>query len=56
MNILSGNITSIVKERYRIKDVYYKVTLQLTNIDTAIIEWADEVEIRKDQIRSLFGI
>jgi len=53
--ILGGDISSIVKHAGRIKDVYFKVNLQLTNISTAEIEWADEVEIRKDSVKSLFG-
>ena len=54
--ILGGDISSIVKKAGRIKDVYFKVNLQLTNISSAEIEWADEVEIRKDSIRSIFGM
>jgi hypothetical protein len=53
--ILGGDISSIVKTAGRVKDVYYKVNLQLTNISSAEIEWAEEVEIRKDSIRSIFG-
>lgn len=53
--ILGGDISSIVKRAGRVKDVYFKVNLQLTNIATAEIEWADEVEIRKDSVKSLFG-
>ena len=53
--ILGGDITSIVKQTGKVKDVYYKITLQLTDIETAVIEWADEVEIRKDSVRRLFG-
>jgi hypothetical protein len=53
--ILGGNISSIVKVNGRTKDVYYKITLQATDIESAVIVWADEVEIRKDQVRRLFG-
>jgi len=54
--ILGGDITSIVKQTGKVKDVYYKITLQCTDIESAVIEWADEVEIRKDQVRRLFGL
>lgn len=54
--ILGGNISSIVKQQGRTKDVYYKITLQVTDIESAVIDWADEVEIRKDQVRKLFGL
>jgi uncharacterized protein (TIGR02722 family) len=53
--ILGGDISSIVKQNGKVKDVYYKITLQLTDIESAVIEWADEVEIRKDSVRRLFG-
>ena len=47
--ILGGNISSIVKQNGRVKDVYYKITLQATDIESAVIVWADDVEIRKDR-------
>jgi hypothetical protein len=53
--LLGGNISSIVKQNGRVKDVYYKITLQATDIESAVIVWADDVEIRKDQVRRLFG-
>ena len=53
--ILDGDISSIVKVNGRTKDVYYKITLKATDIETGVIEWADEVEIRKDSVRRLFG-
>jgi hypothetical protein len=53
--ILDGDISSIVKTNGRVKDVYYKITLKATDIESGVIEWADEVEIRKDSVRRLFG-
>ncbi|MBI1822888.1 MAG: penicillin-binding protein activator LpoB [Nitrospirae bacterium] len=44
---IEGNITSIVKRADNIKDVYYKFTLMMTNIESGTIEWTDEKEIRK---------
>lgn len=44
---IEGNITSIVKQNKNIKDVYYKFTLMMTNIESGTIEWTDEKEIRK---------
>lgn len=46
---LDGNIVSIVKERRRVKDVYYKFSLQLWNVQSGLLEWADEKEIRKTE-------
>ena len=53
--LLGGDISSIVKQTGKVKDVYYKITLQVTDVESAVIEWADEVEIRKDSVRRLFG-
>ncbi len=53
--MLMGEITSIVKKAGSTKDVYYKITLNLVDIQTALIEWADEKEIRKGETSSVFG-
>lgn len=45
--LLTGEITSIVKRGSGTKDVYYKFTLMLKNIEEGIDEWQDEKEIRK---------
>ena len=50
-----GDLTSIVKRAGRVEDVWYKFTLQLINVETAILDWADEVEISKAQQRAWFG-
>lgn len=48
---LEGNITSIVKQSSSIKDVYYKFSLMLVGIESGVIEWADEKDIRKTSSR-----
>ncbi|MBZ0104071.1 MAG: penicillin-binding protein activator LpoB [Sulfuricella denitrificans] len=48
---VEGNITSIVKRSSDIKDVYYKFSLMLVNVESGVIEWADEKEIRKTTTR-----
>jgi len=53
--MLYGNFSSIVKKTNDVKDVYYKFTLNLMHLESGIIEWADEKEIRKISERSLFG-
>ncbi len=45
--ILTGTISSIVQQAGRDKMIYYKMTMQLTNLRTGVIEWADEKELRK---------
>ncbi|MBB5392964.1 MULTISPECIES: penicillin-binding protein activator LpoB [unclassified Herbaspirillum] len=48
---IEGNITSIVKRGGDVKDVYYKFSLIMTDIEAGTIEWADEKEIRKTSRR-----
>lgn len=44
---IDGSVSSIVKKSTDLKDVYYKVNLRLIEIETGIVEWSDEKEIRK---------
>ena len=53
--MIYGAISSIVKRSGRIKDVYYKLTLNLTEVESGIIRWSEEKEIRKIQKRKTFG-
>lgn len=48
---IEGAITSIVKRNSDVKDVWYKFTLKMTNIEAGTIEWIDEKEIRKTSLR-----
>jgi len=52
---LYGEITSIEKSDGRNVDIYYKMTLNLANIESGLTEWADEKEIRKVGSKSLFS-
>ncbi|CAE6893900.1 penicillin-binding protein activator LpoB [Vibrio sp. B1FLJ16] len=54
--MLYGNLSSIVKNAGSDKDVYYKMTMRLMDLETGLIEWADETEIRKAQSKSLCGL
>ena len=45
--LLTGDISAIKKERGGTKDYYYKITLNLDDLETGLIAWADEEEIRK---------
>lgn len=49
--LLTGEITSIVKKNFDLKDVYYKFTLMLKNVEEGVDEWQDEKEIRKTSKR-----
>ncbi len=52
---LYGEITSIKKKAGRVEDIYFKMTMNLVNIETGLIEWADEKEIRKEARKPLIG-
>ena len=45
--IVNGRLDSITKEVGKEKTVYYKVTLNLTNLKTSVISWTNQKEIRK---------
>lgn len=45
--ILTGDLISNVQEVGNRKLIFYKLTLNLTNVTTGLIEWADEKPVRK---------
>ena len=48
---LEGEIVSIVKQNANTKDVFYKMTLKLYDVEDGTVEWQDEKEIRKTSKR-----
>ena len=44
---LEGELTSIVKQNSNTKDVFYKFTLKMFDVEEGAIEWQEEKEIRK---------
>lgn len=44
---LTGEITTRIQEVGKKKYIYYKANMNLVNIDTGIIDWSDEKELRK---------
>jgi len=54
--MLYGNMSSIVKKDGSKRDVYYKFTLKLLHIESGILEWSSEKEIRKTKDKRWFGI
>jgi penicillin-binding protein activator len=44
---LDGSVSSIIKKNSSVKDQYYKINLRLIGVETGIVEWSDEQEIRK---------
>jgi len=53
--MLYGNLSSIVKTDGSTKDVYYKFTMKLMRLESGLLEWQDEKEIRKVKKRRLLG-
>jgi len=53
--MMYGNLSSIVKRGGGDKDVYYKFTLKVMHLESGIVEWSDEKEIRKTKKKSMFG-
>jgi len=54
--MLTANLAEITQKAGNVKDVYYKFTMNLKNLQTGILEWSDEKEIRKVGKRSTFGM
>jgi uncharacterized protein (TIGR02722 family) len=54
--MLYGNMSAIVKKGDDKRDVYYKFTLKLLHIESGILEWSSEKEIRKTKEKRWFGI
>jgi penicillin-binding protein activator len=54
--IVNGRLDSIVQEAGKDKSVYYKVTLNLTNLKTNIIEWTDYKQLRKKYRKKSVGL
>ena len=50
-----GDIVGIEKRGSGVKDVSYKMTLKLVDIETGLVEWQEQKDIRKKEKRSLFG-
>lgn len=46
--IMNGRLDSIVQEAGKDKTVYYKLTMNLTNLKTGLIQWTDHKQIRKE--------
>ncbi|MFZ4699568.1 MAG: penicillin-binding protein activator LpoB [Candidatus Methylumidiphilus sp.] len=49
--MLEGELTSIVKQSSTTKDVFYKFTLKMFDVEEGTVEWQDEKEIRKTSKR-----
>ena len=53
--MLTSNLSEIRQEQGRLRDVYYKYTMNLRDLKSGRILWADEKEIRKQKTKSVIG-
>jgi uncharacterized protein (TIGR02722 family) len=53
--ILNGRLDSIVKEVGKDKTVYYKLTMNLTNLKSGTIVWTDQKQMRKQFKKKRIG-
>lgn len=54
--IVNGRLDSIVKEVGKDKTVYYKITLNMTNLKTSVITWTDQKQLRKAFKKKSIGL
>lgn len=54
--IMNGRLDSIVQEAGRDKTVYYKLTMNLTNLKTGLIVWTDQKQLRKNFKKKRVGV
>lgn len=54
--IVNGRLDSIVQEVGKDKTVYYKLTLNMTNLKTSMITWSDYKQIRKTFRKKTIGL
>ena len=54
--ILDGALTSNVQDINKKKTVYYKVTMNLTNLKTNVIKWTGYKELRKKYKKRRMGL
>lgn len=54
--MLYGNLASIEKRNSKVKDLYYKFTLKMVNLESGLMEWIGEKEIRKTAEKRFFSL
>ena len=54
--IVNGRLDSIVQEVGKDKTVYYKLTLNMTNLKTSVITWTDQKQMRKIYKKKTIGL
>lgn len=54
--ILNGRLDSIVQEAGKEKTIYYKMTMNMTNLKTGLIAWTDYKQLRKQFKKKRVGM
>lgn len=54
--IMNGRLDSIVQEAGKDKMIYYKLTMNLTNLKTGLIQWTDHKQLRKQFKKKRVGM
>jgi len=54
--IVNGRLDSIVQEVGKDKTIYYKVTLNMTNLKSGVIVWSDNKQMRKAYKKKTIGL
>lgn len=54
--IINGRLDSIVQQAGKDKTIYYKVTLNLTNLKTNVVVWSDYKQLRKKYRKQSVGL
>jgi PBP1b-binding outer membrane lipoprotein LpoB len=54
--IMNGRLDSIVQEAGKDKTVYYKLTMNLTNLKTGLIQWTGQKQLRKEFKKKRVGL
>lgn len=54
--IMNGRIDSIVQEAGKDKTIYYKLTMNMTNLKTGLIQWTDHKQLRKQFKKKRVGL
>lgn len=54
--IMNGRLDSIVQEAGKDKTIYYKLTMNLTNLKTGLIQWTDHKQLRKQFKKKRVGL
>lgn len=54
--IMNGRLDSIVQEAGKEKTIYYKLTMNLTNLKTGLIQWTDHKQLRKQYQKKSVGL